>query len=645
MSARYGLKSCFGREGRVIAWLNDLWAQLGGSFSGDPAGFFSYYTLIIRVILPLLAAIIVCRAAKSLLTDDYDHEEWGFLSLPNGARISLNHWENIIGRSKSSDVYMEYPTLSRSHAALNRDDKGHWSVYDLGSKSGVLLNGKKVDCCAPVEYGDVLTLGGVELVFFTVRHSEQAAIDRERKRPVKRVKPLGTLMVLTVFQMTVGLQLCISMGKELPPAVPFSFLALVAMTWFCYILTRFLRRVAFEVETLAFFLCTLGIAVTASSAPEELFRQVAILGIGLCLYFLLGWFLRDLDRAVKLRWPIAVAGLALLALNLILSKSVFGAKNWMTAFGVTFQPSEFVKIAFVFAGAATLDRLFAKRNLVLFIAYSGVCVMALAFIGDFGTALVFFIAYLTISFIRSGNLAAVFLSVAGAGFAGFMAATLKPHVAARFATWGHVWQQVNAAGFQQTRTMMASASGGLFGVGAGNGWLKNIFAADTDMVFGVVSEEMGLIIGVLTVCALLVLALYAVRASLTARSSFYVIGAGASVAILLFQMILNVFGSLDILPFTGVTFPFVSKGGSSLIACWGLLAFIKAVDTRRNASFVVRTPKNISRKELQRQRRHQRTRGEAESEYEYFEPEIPGGDEEEFISDFDFGDVFDQEDD
>lgn len=621
-----------------MAWLDDLWSRLGGTISGDPAGFFSYYTLIVRFILPVLAAIIVCRVARSLLTDDYDREEWGFLSLPNGARISLNHWENIIGRSKSSDVYMEYPTLSRSHAALIRDDKGRWRVYDLGSKGGVLLNGKKVGYCAPVEYGDILTLGGVELVFFTFRHSEQAALDRERKRPVKRVNPLGTLLFLTEFQVALGLQLCVSMGKALPPAVPVSFLALIAMTWFCYFLTRLLRRVAFEVETLAFFLCTLGTAVTASSAPDQLLRQIAILGLGVCLYFLLGWFLRDLDRAVKLRWPIAVAGLALLALNLILSKSVFGAKNWLTFVGVTFQPSEFVKIAFVFAGAATLDRLFAKRNLVLFIAYSGLCVMVLAFIGDFGTALVFFVAYLTISFIRSGNLAAVFLSVAGAGFAGFMAATLKPHVAARFATWGHVWQQVNAAGFQQTRAMMASASGGLFGVGAGNGWLKSIFAADTDMVFGVVSEEMGLIIGVTAAFALLVLAFCTVRAAPTSRSSFYVIGAGASVTILLFQMILNVFGSLDILPFTGVTFPFVSKGGSSLVACWGLLAFIKAVDTRRNASFVFRTPRHISRKEMKRRRRQT---SEDESGHEFFEPEIFGMDEEEIIRDSDFGDVFD----
>lgn len=577
-------------------WLNGVFAKLQDFVSNNTADFFSYFTFVIRFILPVLAIIIVYRCVKSLLTGEDDFEEWGYLSLPNGAKISLNHWENIIGRSKSSDVYMEYPTLSRSHAAVIRDIKGQWRIYDLGSKCGILVNGKKVTDRAQVMTGDIISLGGVELVFIEMSKYEQAERSKERIRPCRIYKPVGTLLFLTLFQIALGLQLCISFGAELPLAVPASFAALIGLTWLCYLLIRILRRVAFEVETIAFLLCTIGLSVTASSAPSDLYKQIVLLIAGLLLYFLMGWFLRDLNRAVKLRWPIAVAGIILLGVNLLLSGTVFGAKNWLTISNITFQPSEFVKIAFVFAGAATLDRLFAKRNLILFIAFSGICVMALALMGDFGTALVFFVTYLAISFIRSGDLATVFLSVAGAGFAGFMAVTLKPHVAARFATWGHAWEYASASGYQQTRTMAAAASGGLFGVGAGNGWLKKIFAADTDMVFGILSEELGLIVALIAVFALLILAFHAIHSSRTARSSYYVIGACAAVTIFIFQMILNVLGSVDILPFTGVTFPFVSKGGSSLIACWGLLAFIKAADTRKNASFVVRTPKHISRR-------------------------------------------------
>jgi cell division protein FtsW (lipid II flippase) len=215
--------------------------------------------------------------------------------------------------------------------------------------------------------------------------------------------------------------------------------------------------------------------------------------------------------------------------------------------------------------------------------------MGLAIMGDFGTALIFFATFLVISYMRSGSIATVALALTGAGMAGFMVLSIRPYVAQRFANWGHVWEDVYGTGYQQTRTMSAAAAGGLFGKGAGNGWLKDIFAANTDMVFGVICEELGLLIALLAILAVLVLAFFAVRSAAHGRSSYYVIAACATGSMLLIQLSLNVFGSMDILPFTGVTFPFVSKGGTSLLSCWMLLAFIKAADTRRGASFVVRS--------------------------------------------------------
>ncbi len=122
--------------------------------------------------------------------------------------------------------------------------------------------------------------------------------------------------------------------------------------------------------------------------------------------------------------------------------------------------------------------------------------------------------------------------------------------------------------------MSAIASGGLFGKGTGeDAFLKNIGAANTDLVFGVISEQFGLILALCTVFILLVLVLYATRCAATARSSYYVIAANSAAAVLVFQATLNVLGAVDILPLTGVTLPFVSVGGSSMISCWGLLAF------------------------------------------------------------------------
>ena len=139
------------------------------------------------------------------------------------------------------------------------------------------------------------------------------------------------------------------------------------------------------------------------------------------------------------------------------------------------------------------------------------------------------------------------------------------------------------------------ASGGLLGLGAGNGWMKNLFACDTDVVFATVGEEWGLIAALLMVAAVTVLALFCLRSASLGRSSFYTIGACTAASILLAQTILNVMGTIDLLPFTGVTFPFVSNGGSAMISAWGLMAFVKAADVRQNASFAIRMPKRVKK--------------------------------------------------
>ena len=214
----------------------------------------------------------------------------------------------------------------------------------------------------------------------------------------------------------------------------------------------------------------------------------------------------------------------------------------------------------------------------------------LALMNDFGTAIIFFVAFLVIAFLRSGDVATIALACAGTGFAGVLALRFKPYALKRFSAWGHVWENALTTGYSQTRAMMCIASGGLFGLGAGKGWLHNVGAADTDLVFALVSEEWGLILAVTLVAAIAVLAVFVVRSAPVGRSCFYTIGACAAVTILVTQAILNVFGTVDILPLIGVTFPFVSNGGSSMLCVWGLLAFVKAADTRQNASFAIRLP-------------------------------------------------------
>ena len=309
------------------------------------------------------------------------------------------------------------------------------------------------------------------------------------------------------------------------------------------------------------------------------------------MFFLFGWWLRDLSHVKALRLPMAAVALALLAVNLVLGVVTNGARNWISLGGFSFQPSELIKVAFIYVGATTLERMFRSKSILFFIGFSAVCVGGLALMGDMGAALVFFATFLVIAFMRSGSFATVLLAVTSAVMAGTLVLSVKPYVAQRFLTWGHVWEDVNGAGYQQTRALSAAASGGLFGQGAGNGWLKNIVAANTDMVWAMICEELGLIVAICAILAIVGLAVFTVKNAARNRSSYYVIAGCAAVTMMMVQVALNVFGSLDILPFTGVTFPFVSRGGSSLLSCWFLLAYIKAADTRRGGSFIVKAAK------------------------------------------------------
>lgn len=118
------------------------------------------------------------------------------------------------------------------------------------------------------------------------------------------------------------------------------------------------------------------------------------------------------------------------------------------------------------------------------------------------------------------------------------------------------------------------------GAGHRRGTTRGVWARTTDLIFGVICEEWGFLFGLLLVLSFVAIAVSALVNSIAARSTFYSIAAVAAAGLLLFQTALNIFGITDVLPLTGVTLPFVSQGGSSMISCWAVLAFIKASDVR-----------------------------------------------------------------
>ena len=545
------------------------------------------FLAVSRYLVPALGAWLLLHCARPLISFRREPEIWAWLKFTDGTQVAVTHWENVIGRAKSSDITVALSTVSRNHAVLTRYDDGSWTITDASSKTGTWVNGERVDIRAIGE-GDVISIGGVDMELQPITKRQEQLQSQLRTGGSSGWSGLLGLLILTLLQAVMLTGFLLNGPEEEFGAYFLGFGAVAVCQWGLFFFYLAIRRRSFEVETLAFFLCTLGAAAIATVKPGELGKQSAAMALGVLMFLLIGWSLRDLERAKRFRYLAVLAGVGFLVVTLLFGKEYYGAKNWLVIGNLSLQPSELSKVCFVYAGASTMDRIMNKRNLILFIAYSVVICGLLALMNDFGTALIFFCAFLIIAYLRSGSMGTIALACTALGFAGVLALRIAPHALSRFATWRHIWDDPFNSGYQQTQAIMCIASGGLFGLGPGNGYLQKVFAADSDIVFATISEEWGLLVAVQMVLAISTLGLFAIRTSRVSRSSFYCIGGCTAAGILLIQASLNCLGTVDILPFTGVTFPFLSNGGTSMIGAWGLLAFVKAADTRQNASFAVR---------------------------------------------------------
>lgn len=494
--------------------------------------------------------------------------------------FSLFDRETSLGRNKKCDIVLPFDTISRLHAVIAYRSKG-FVIFDTFSKSGVSVNGKKINGKALVQHGDKIDIGGLEYTLLETRYK----FIKDKSTAVAKPSYGIVLILLALFNLC-SMFLNLYPDGVFNPQILAVYLGFIAVQWGYFAFASFVLRIHnFELEMIAFAFSSIGLAIVGSIYPGAVLKQFAALVIGLVLFCFMTVMLRHIETVKSLRWVLAGVSVLALGLTLLIAETNNGAKNWLSLGGISIQPSELVKVAFVFVGAVTLEKLQSIKNLSMYIAFSAICVGELFLMYDFGTALIFFFTFIVIAFMRSGDIKTLSIVCAVAALGAVAILVLKPYVASRFSTYLHVWEYMDEGGYQQTRTLIYSASGGLFGLGLGNGELRNVFAASEDLVFGVVCEEFGLVMGFLIPLTYSAIAVWSVLNAKKPKSAFYTIAGVGAVAMLLFQTMLSIFGITDLLPLTGVTLPFVSKGGTSIISSFCLLSYIKSLDTRTFASF------------------------------------------------------------
>ena len=555
--------------------------------------------IALRALLAIYAPVIVYQCFASARRHRRPEKPLVTLEIKEtGQQIPVLFWENAIGRSKGSDICVSDISVSRDHCVLLRRKEG-WFVSDIGSKFGTFVNGEPADGRTKVMIDDEITVGNTTLILKRGEEYQERIRSSwffSKASDKGSLKPYKLMILITFFHLFMAVEACFS--NEVQDFVPLIiFGAMTAVMWIFFCLSSYaFNRVNFELEALACFLSGMGVLLLVRQELRSAVVQLIAMALGMIVFAVIVKFIENPDRVNSWRLALMIAAVGMLAVNIVFGRVQNGAANWISIGGISVQPSEFVKVAFIFVGAAALDALQTKRNFIEFIGFSAICVGALALMGDFGTALIFFATFLLIAFMRSGDFKTVILALVAAAFAVFIVLSIKPYVADRFSAWGNVWAHTqDSGGYQQVRVMTYMASGGLIGVGVGNGYLKYVFASESDLVFGLISEEMGVVVAFAIAAAVIALAFYARAITTRSRSTFYSISACCAAGLMVIQSALNIFGITDILPLTGVTLPFLSAGGSSMISCWGLLAFIKAADERTYAA-KRRAPANALRR-------------------------------------------------
>ena len=343
---------------------------------------------------------------------------------------------------------------------------------------------------------------------------------------------------------------------------------------------------------ITFALSGIGIAFVTRLRPELAVGQLMWLFVGVAFLVLVLLFVRNLDRLARYKYTLMLVGFILLLSPLIpfIGQEIYGSRIWLSIGPFSFQPGELAKIAIVLflAGYLAANREMLSvftwrvgpfnlpdiRTLLPLLLMWLISIGIVAFEKDLGSALVFFFVFLVMLYVASGKKTYVIAGVLMMAIGAVGLYFVFDHIQVRVATWLDPFADAQNTGYQLVQTIYSLADGGLFGVGIGRGLADQIPVVESDFIFAAIGEETGLLGAAGLLLLYLCLAIRGMATAARAKSDVSSFAAVGLTAIIILQAFIIVGGVTRLIPLTGLTLPFVSQGGSSLLASFISVALL-----------------------------------------------------------------------
>ena len=307
-------------------------------------------------------------------------------------------------------------------------------------------------------------------------------------------------------------------------------------------------------------------------------QKQLLISLGGMLFLLLFPLLRErFDSLRKGTYFYGVMGIAALAGVLLLGAITNGSKITFTIAGLTFQPSEFVKILFLLFMASALCEENNTQHLIFLTLAALVHVGILVVSKDLGSALIFFVIYLVLLFLSTGKWEILVSGILFGVITAILCYFLFAHVRVRVQVFLDPWSSIDGSGFQITQALFAISFGGLFGAGLMQGMPSSIPFVESDFIFAAIIEEMGIIFGICLILLCLNIFTDFLLLAGSYSNKFYRLYTFGTAVAFIFQAFLTIGGEVKFIPLTGVTLPLVSYGGSSVLATFIMFGIIGAI--------------------------------------------------------------------